>query len=71
MTILTKSEQATALLRELFTGHARITIAQAREAAAERGIGLRTLQRAAHDLGVQTIFNGRNPGIWQFPPQRG
>jgi hypothetical protein len=63
----TKREQAVALLRGLFAHRDRITITEARAAAADLGISPRTLTRAAHeDLGMREIHNGRYPGIWEL-----
>jgi hypothetical protein len=68
MTIpLTKGEAARGLLSSMFRERPRILIAEVMEAAAERGISRRTMQRACSDLGITEIHNGPYGAIWAWP----
>jgi N-formylglutamate amidohydrolase len=62
----TKREAAAELLDELFREASRITITDAAEAARKRGISRRTLTRAAVQMGIRTVHNGRYAGIWEW-----
>jgi hypothetical protein len=64
---MTKREEANALLAELFGDGSRIVIADAVDAARERGISRQTLTRAGAGIGLRTLYNGRNKGIWEKP----
>lgn len=64
---LTKREAARGLLASMFRERPRILIAEVMEAAAERGISRRTMQRACKDIGVGEIHNGPYEAIWAWP----
>ena len=61
----TKRQAAADLFGEPFRATSRITISDAAEAAQKRGISRRTLCRAAAQMGVRTVLNGRCSGIWE------
>jgi hypothetical protein len=63
---MTKRETAAALLAELFNGRERIPIAEAVEAAEARDVSRRTLTRAAADIGVTEVHNGRHGAFWEL-----
>ena len=63
----TKREAARDLLTEIFRGRSRVTIAEAMEAATERGISRRTMIRACGDLKITEVHNGPFGGIWASP----
>jgi hypothetical protein len=67
--LLTKSELARKILRDMFAKRSRITIAEAVAAAAEAGIGRKTLTEARKAIGATEIHNGPHPGFWQAPRQ--
>lgn len=69
MELMTKREEASALLSKLFGGGSRIVIGDAVEAARERGISRQTLTRAGAEMGLRTLYNGRNAGIWERAEQ--
>ena len=64
---LTKREAARGLLASMFRERPRILIAEVMDAAAERAISLRTIQRACRDLGITEIHNGPHGAIWAWP----
>jgi hypothetical protein len=66
--LLTKRELARVILRELFADgpRTRITIEEAVEAGRQRDVSRRTLSRAAKDLGVRDVQNGRSGGFWEL-----
>ncbi len=65
--MLTKSELAQKILRELFADTPRITVADARAQAAKHGISTKTLTEARKAIGATEIHNGPHPGFWQAP----
>jgi hypothetical protein len=64
---LTKSEAARQLFTALFASRDRVLISEVMKEATAQGISRATMYRARKDLGVQTIMNGRNSGIWAKP----
>jgi hypothetical protein len=69
--LLTKSELAQKLLREMFTNRNRVTIAEAASEAAKLGISRKTLTEARKAIGATEIHNGPHPGFWQAPADGG
>lgn len=65
--LLTKSELAEKLLREMFANSRRIVIADAVAEAARRGVSRKTLTNARKAIGATEVHNGPNPGFWQVP----
>jgi hypothetical protein len=63
----TKRELATDVLRGLFWQRPRIAIAEAVAAAEHLGVSRRTVERAARDLGVREVHNGRSGAFWELP----
>jgi hypothetical protein len=66
-TTKTKRELAAEVLHELFRERRRIAIAEAVEAAGRLDVSKRTVQRAAHDLGVREVHNGSFGAFWELP----
>jgi hypothetical protein len=64
---VTQREAARGLLTAMFANRHRILISEVLQAAAERGISRRTMTLARADLGITTLQNGRNSGIWVWP----
>ena len=67
--LLTKSELARKLLRDMFAKRARVTIVEAVAAGREAGIGRKTMTEARKAIGATEIHNGPHPGFWQAPRQ--
>jgi hypothetical protein len=63
----TQLEKAIRLLAELFRGRERIAIAEATTHGQVHGVSRRTMSRAARQLGVQEVHNGRLPAFWELP----
>lgn len=64
--IMTKLEQAQAIIEQLFEGRQRISIDSVIAAAEEAGISYRTMQRAKVQMGnVIEIRNGPYSGLWE------
>jgi hypothetical protein len=61
----TQREIAAEVIEEAFHDRKRVSIPEVVATGSERGISRRLLTRVARDLGVRTIQNGPNPGIWE------